>query len=443
MASSFKSTIIPLFSTTVYAYCIFMLFSFVESDQIQSYNFFVAFICAIVSALINYRFSRRERTILSLVVLNAVLITLTIFFCISAPNDIEGVWFYIIASLCFSAPVIHGLMLSRNPIKTKTMLLYCEISVVGTAILFALQLGELFVSTFTIAISIVALILNLFMLSLLRITGPAKKTEGGHKGIERGVWLTSGLVGIVFAAIAVALFILPASRGAILSIISAVRAFFIFVGNAISSFFEWLSSLMPDTGPVEMDIAAEAMTGGEAEMLAEETLPENLLIRIIIIAAAILIGILILILIKNRKKMLRARITGVTVYEEETSEKRHWLRALFAIPSRLKKWLFYQTCQIQRRGTYEEAYLRIAKHAKRQKFIRAESETSRNFLRRITESLAYKPDKNFEGLPGLLDSISTAVDKRLYSNKNVEYSSLSDGEAEILYGFLTAIGKRT
>ena len=440
MTSSFKSMIIPIFSTTVYAYCIFILFSFVESDQIQSYNFFVAFICAMVSALINYRFSRHERTILSIVVLNAVLITLTIFFCISAPNDIEGVWFYIIASLCFSAPVVHGLMLSRSPIKTKTMLLYCEISVAGTTILFALQLGELFVSAFTIVISIVALILNLFMLSLLRITGPAKKTEGGRKGIERGVLLTSGLVGIVFAAVAVALFILPASRGAILAIISAVRTFFIFVGNAIMSFFEWLSSLMPDMGPVEMDIVAEATASGEAELLAEEELPENMLVWIIIIAVAVLIGILLVILLKNRKKMLRARITGITVYEEETTEKPHWLRALFELPSRFRRWLFYQTCKIRRRGTYEEAYLRIAKYAKRQKYIRAESETSGNFLKRIAMSLAHKPEKDFdERLAGLLDSISAAVDKRLYSNKNTEYSSLSAGEAEILYRFLATI----
>ena len=435
MGRALRYMLIPVFSTTVFAYCVFAILSFMGNDETEEYNFFMALACAIVGAVANCRFAASERTIVSIAVLNGIMIALTEFFVFSAPNDVAGFWLHAIGGLCVAAPVIHGLMLSRNPIKISTMLLYCEFSIAGTVLMFGLQVGRMNVSPITNALCVIALILNLFMLSVLRVSGPAKKPSSGQKGFERGALLTMGLVGMVFAAVAIALFLLPASRNAIFIAAGAVRDFFVFIAGAIGRFIEFLVSLMPvpEYGPVEMEEAEMGAEHGDAVDMGE--LMGDIGIKIFVICAVAAAVAFVLVLARYRKKKAPARVTDVMVYEEEAGEGWPWLSFLRSLPARFAAWLRYMRSCLARRDSYEGAYLRIERMAKRRGLRRAAHETPRAFLYRVAAAL---PAVDKGGVDPLLDAISSAIDCRLYSKMNPDYTVVGKNDSASLNKLLAA-----
>jgi len=438
MARAFRYMLIPVFATTVFAYCLFVIISFVGQKTALSYNVFVVLICAIAAAFINYRFALRERSLTSIFVLNAIMLVATEFFGFTAPNDVSGFWPRTIAGACFAAPVIHGLLLSREPMKLNTMLLYCEFSIAGTIVFIGLQVGDLTVAPFANGLSITALILNLFMLSILRISGPAKKAEGGWKSVQRGALLSASLVGVVFAAAAVALFLLPASRNAIFTAADAMRGAFIFVGEGIGRFIEFLLSLIPAGGPQTDIVPGVTMVGVAArpDVKDAQAIDPRLALAILIICAIAAAVALIFLLIRFRSKKVRARVANVRVYEEEIGESRPLLRALLSLLAGFVEWLrFLRYCSL-RRDTYEGAFLRISHSAKRHGLRRKASETPRAFLYRIAKHCGESR------AAALLDAISDAVDRRLYSLQPAGFVHITGSEAESLSLLLKAIGGR-
>ena len=431
---AFRYMLIPVFATTVFAYCLFAVLSFMGRHEVALYNFPIACACAFISAAINCRFARRERSIASVAVLNTVLIVAAGFFVFSAPNDIEGFWLLVIAAVCVMAPIIHGLLLVREPMKANTMLLYCELSIIGTIILLALQIGDMDVPALTNGLSIAALILNIFMLSVLRVSGPAKKPEGGRKSAERGAFLISLIVGTVFAAVIIAVLLLPASRGAVFAAGYATRDFFIVVGSGLDRFFRFLVSLIPPPPlpaeflPAEADAAG--LGGFEGEGIAE--MDPRIGILVFLICAAVALVAAVALLIRFRRKKIGRLKNLVLMYEEEDGGGWPFMRGLLALPGRLKAWLQYRKCLMARHGTYEEAYIRITRHARRRGFRRGISETPRAFLGRLDAMAG-------AGTGPLLDTISAAVDSRLYSGRNPGYVSIDAAEAETLTRFLSAV----
>lgn len=466
MARKFRSMLIPVFSTTVFGYCIFAILSFMGQNAAESYNFFVAFVCAVVSAVINLRFSLRERSLVSVFALNGILIVLTVFLVFAASNNIEGFWPHAIACICVAAPILHGFLLTRNSVSLNTMLLYCEFSIVGTAVLLALQLGDMTVPPVMNGISVAALILNLFMLASLRVSGPAKKTEGGRKTVERGALLAGGLVGIIFAAVLVAVLLLPVTRGAIFTAADATGAFFVMAGEAIERFFFFLFSLFPQGaagGAAGGGTNPGVQGGGDSSVAINWNLSPYILI-----ACAVLAVVIIAVLFRRlRKKKLEAVKPPAFFYEEDESETlslSHALQALRALAARFRAWLYFQKCRASRRGTYEEAFLRISRRAKRRGFRRGAAETPHAYLCRIAALLPSERDtggpseQSLFGLPEqglsrlseprtsgpfaeLLGAISAAVDVRLYSGESGDYVSVTVSEAETLSRFLAAVGK--
>lgn len=441
---TFRYMLIPVFSTTVFAYCLFLILSFMGARTMVTYSFFAALICALVSAVINYRFALRDRGIVSIAVLNGILIIMTEFFVFSAPNDITGFWLYVIAAISFMAPIITGLMFCRNPIKVNGMMLYCECSIVGTIVLIALQIGEMNVSPLAIGVSITAMVLNLFMLSLLRISGPAKKAEAGRKGAVRGAFLLTGLVGTVFAAAVIAVFLLPAGRNAIFTAINTTRNFFVWIAYWIERFFIFLISLLPapkDDGFAFPDMEESAAIQGEGEFLGE--IDPDISKWVFIICAGAAIVALVIGLIRFRRKKVEKRIAAGLVYEEESGYEWQLLRLLLALPGRIKNWLYYQKCLFEHRGTYEEAFIRIIRRARRRGLRRNTSETPQAFLYRVTDVISC-PETGIMGehFASLIRVISAAIDRRLYSADYYPFTMLSASDEESLSVLLKAIRRR-
>ena len=460
---SFLYVAIPVFATSVFSYCLFAIVSFMGQDAAETYSFIVAFACAFASAAANFRFAFRGRSVASVAILNGALIASTEFLAFAAPNDVQGFWLHAIAAVCFAAPVIHGLLLSREPVKANTMLLYCEFSIVGTAVLVLLQTGEMQVPASMVGISIAALVLNLFLLSALRISGPAKKPVAGRKGAERGTLLAVVLAVVVSAAVAVSVFLLPASREAVFAAAYATRDFFAFIGRGIERFFVFLVSLAPAPALPAPEAMEPGMDDGvqyEGEALAG--MDPAIGIWVFLVFAAIALAAIVILVFRFRRRRLLRRATDTMVYEEEAGDGWPLLRALLALPARFRAWLLFRRCLMERRGTYEEAYLRILRAARRRGLRRAASETPRAFLYRAAAPLpGASPPVSGVAEPGspasdaivsepglaariaaLLDRISAAVDRRLYSGGDHEYALLPASETETLCQLLAAIGTR-
>ena len=441
MASPFRYTLIPVFATTVYAYSIFAILCFIAYETVESYNFFVAFVCAVISLVANYRFAMRERTIVSAAVLNGILIALSLFFCFATQSGAVEFWRYLFAGICFAAPVIQSIHLSRSPVTVAGMLRYCEFSIVGTIVMFTLQIGNMEVPSLTNVICIAALVLNVFLLSVLRVKGPAKKADSGRKTFERGTVVSVTFVGIVFAAVFIAVILLPASRNALFGAIYAMRDFFIFAGEAIERFFIFLISLFPARYESGHDVSPGDTGGmGGIENEAPQEMDPNIGVTVFIVCAAIAAVAFIIILIRLRKRRLRGRNASVVLYDADMDDERQFLRTLRGMPARFKAWLFFIRCRFLARGTYESAYLRIVRRSGYKSVRRMASETHKAFLNRAAALFQGKQGTD-EGIDRLINTISEAVDRRLYSGKACAYEQVTQGDAKSLALFLSAIGK--
>lgn len=406
--------LIPVFAVAVYSYCLFLFISFAGADMVMDYSFFAVFACAALACFVNNRLSMRDQSIVKIAIVNALLVVLIEIVGFSTYNEIIGPVYYAIAAFVFMAPIICSLVLYRHTIRTNMMLLFCELSIVGTALFMMMQLGYFDAPVLAVVLSIICLGLNLFLLSALRTDAPTNRKVEIKKKIERSMILTVVIVCACFAAGAIVIFVLPATRGALFGAFAAIGQFFVFLGKAIMSFLTWLMDLFPDSAPLESDVlpGMDSSSAGINEIDGVANLPDSVKLMAILIAAAVILGIIIVIVIKLRKTKLRFRGSNITATHEDI-EKRNSTKNIFAILFRLlMKQIVFTQRLFSKRYTYEGFFVRLSRIVKRKGFVRAASETAGEYIERLTPVLTtayvkrYNVPQSGKGVPEIEEDIS-------------------------------------
>ncbi|MDR3296139.1 MAG: hypothetical protein LBT26_09980 [Clostridiales Family XIII bacterium] len=423
--------LIPIFSSSIFVYCLFLFLSVAGADHVMDFSFFVFLACAFAAAAVNFRLSLREQTLARVVAANAGLAVLTEFLVFAAPNGIEGVWLHFIAAVFFLTPAIHSLQLSREPIRANTMLLFAETSIVGTVLVFLLQLGSFRFPPAANALCVAALVLNLFTLSSMRISGPAQKRAGAKNGLERGFLLASALTFLIAAALAAVLFLVPVCRSALLAALAATRDFLLLALRMTGRFFVFLISLLPRDETQEALLPAAA--GGDAVPPGEEftgALPDYVLaivISVLVLAAAA--GLLVF-LFRFRKLRLARLRPASAVYKEEIESASLRALLLSALRTLLGRLRFLRRL-MRKRGTYEGVFLRIARCAGRRGAKRGKSETPEEYLARL---LARIPEDcaGHACAARVFPLLAARVDSRCYSARPAAFENMDRAEARTL-----------
>jgi hypothetical protein len=280
------------------------------------------------------------------------------------------------------------------------MLLFCELSVFGTVVFLLFQLGYFDAPVRASVLSVVCLVLNLFLLSVLRTDAPAERKPEAKKQIERGVILAVFLVGSVFAAGAIVLFALPGTRGALFGAARGVGRFFVFLGKSMEVFFDWLAEALPAESP------PPAVAG---EMGAMTEFPDSFKIFLIVVIAAVLFCLFLVVLIKMRRARL-LRLAGKTVLaaREETERRPGLAGMLFAFLRRVLFRFAFARRLFAHRDTCEGFFVRLSRSAKRKGYGRTMAETPAAYLHRLTQILAIEADYLF------LADVAAELDDRLY-----------------------------
>ena len=381
--------LIPVFAVSVYSYCLFLFISFASAGAAAHYNFFAVFACSALACFVNYRLSMHDQSLIKISIINALLVVLVEFVGFSTHNEIIGPVYYAIAAFFFMAPIICSLMLYQNTIRTNTMLIFCELSIVGTALFMAILLGYFEAPVRAVVLSIICLAFNLYLLSSLRIDAPTNRKVEIKKKIERGVILSMVIVCACFAASAIVIFVLPTTRGAIFSAATAIGQFFTFLGKTIMGFLAWFMELFPDPAPVESDIlpAMDSTASGINEFEGVADLPDSVKLIAIVIVAAIILVMILVIVIKLRKTKLRFRGSNITATHEEV-EKRDPVKNIFIILfRRLMKRIIFTQRLFTKRYTHEGFFVHLSHIVMRKGFVRAPSETAGAFIERLTPVL--------------------------------------------------------
>jgi hypothetical protein len=407
---AFLYMLIPVFAGTVYAYCIFLFISFAGSDVAMDYNYFAVLACAVLACLVNYRLSLREQTLVTVAVVNAALVVLTEIVGFSTQNEIEGVIVHAIAALVFLAPAVHCLMLYRYPIRANTMLLFCELSITGTAVFMLMELGYFEAPPRAIVLSIVCLALNLFLLSALRTDAPAARKTEVKKQVERGMILAAVVACAAFAAGAIVVFALPQVRGAISGAVQAIGHFFAFLGRSLMAFLAWLAEHLPAPDPAGADVMpAESLPAMEGGGEMEEMLEISDAAKIIMIAifAAVVIGAVLFFIVKSRKTRLRRIRKPVLATREDVERGDGFAKRFLALLHRCFRRAILAHRLFVRRYTYEGFFVRLSRIAKRKGHARAPGETPADYLDRLTPLL--------EAPTGFFPEVAAQLDLLLYA----------------------------
>ncbi|MDR3363405.1 MAG: hypothetical protein LBS91_00415 [Clostridiales Family XIII bacterium] len=418
---AFSRIMIPVFAVSVYMYCIFLFFAFSSKGQAVGYNYFVVLGCAAIAAFVNYRLAKREHSVLAVGIINIIMAIAAEFLGFAAADAIEGVFLLAALGLAFLVPVLSGLWLSRSPAGANTILVFCELSLAGTAMFFGIQLGEFTVPAAANVLCIVALVLNLAFLSALRALGPLQKAETAKRGIERGALLACGMFAIVAAAVICVMFLLPPLRAGLFASARATKGFLAFAGAKITEFFEFLFSLFPADSAGGIGLPPGPEPGGlpaEAEMASE--IPVSLSSVALAIAAACAIVAVAAILCKMRKQKLACAKAPTAFCEEETEERLSLLAALRGLAGRLALYWAFAHRRMQARGTYEEVFIRFARKAGRRGLGRMASETPAEYFARVLAGLPCAAEGNAAGVDirkgrQLFELIAIRIDKRLYA----------------------------
>ena len=386
---AFLYMLIPVFAVSVYSYCLFLFISFAGADTAADYSFFAVFACATLACLINNRLSMHDQSLVKIAIANALLVVLIEVVGFSSPNEIVGPIYYAIAALFFMAPIICSLMFYRQTIRTNTMLVFCELSIVGTALFMTMMLGYFEAPIRAVVLSIICLALNLYLLSALRTEAPTNRKIEIKKKIERGMILTVVIVCACFAAGAIVIFVMPVTRGALFGAAAAIGQFFVFLGEAIIGFFTWFMDLFPDPSPIESDVlpVIESSSSGINELEGVADLPDSAKLMAILIVAVIILVLILIIVIKLRKTKLRFRGSNIMATHEDASKKDSVKNIFIILFRKLVKQIVFTQRLFSKRHTYEGFFVRLSYIVKRKGFVRAPSETAGAYIERLTPIL--------------------------------------------------------
>jgi hypothetical protein len=424
---------IPVFSSSVFIYCLFMFISQAGAEKLMLFSFSALFFCSAASALVNFALARRERSLGGVAAANVCMAAGVEAACFLLPHSIEGAWYYAIAGALFLIPQAQGLMFSREPIKANTMLAFVETSICGTALVYLVQIGEFEFTGLANALCAAALAVNLAALSSLRVYGPAERRAGGGD-LERGATLAAAAIALAAAAAAAAVFLLPGCRAAIFAAVAAARDLAALALAGAGRFLAFLVSLLPYS-EAPADIPPPPAPYMEALAMEEFSgqIPQAAVAAVASIAAAAVIAVAAIALFRLRRLRLAAMRPTVSLRDERVGGGDP--RRLPAALGRLLRALRILGRLALLRDSPEGLFLRMGFRAGRRGLKRRRAETAREYVFRVMSRV---PDEAMPpGLEDIFAHVALCVDRRCFSGRPGGFERMRRNEARAI---LRAVG---
>ena len=386
---------------------LFLIFSVVQTDQpIQPGALPWVIIAALLSTA-NRIFLRRNRTLPSVVVLNAVgfgVLVTALLFGIGRGAGLATVFFTVVFSLVSVAGISHRAL---RPTTLQQLINKLDIFLMCAAFYVLITARGGFPSWYPLFLFCV-LALDMGALAFLR-------AHGGDGFVRCASRLEGGLVFVASYGLVGALMLLSAflfSTGArdvagclAATVVTALRALW----QAVLFLFGVLVSLLPAE---EFDMSGDwAMQGGAMEgppiSEALELDPSRLIVLAVIIAALIFAALIWLVFRLRRKRLGYVsevhRAPSIRASKVRGALRRSFASFRAAVLLRLKAWYY--------RNTPPGVLLYAERWGRRHGLARVRGETQRAYLTR----LANAPDISDEALPGMLLQLAGALDERYFA----------------------------
>lgn len=407
MPKRFVLAALPLYSDMTGLYCFFLLLTNFRDDGMLRFALFPYLVMGFVSVLINLLLASKERTLLSAALANGIMVAVfeVVLFLLSPA--LTGLLPLVLAFIIFAWPPLRGWALVLKSPPASTMLLYCELAILGTGAFLITQVSDFSPGAAPNILCLIAIALNLATLSYLRGLG-AVQTQGqqGSRRARVFILLAAALL-LVGATLVLGLILMPGTAGAIISAAVAVKDGFVWVAVRVWQWVEYLFSLLPGS-----DITAEAGAlnlpqedFGGADDIGPAQIPEWLPYLLIALAAAAVFVVVVIVLVKIGKRRLRLQAAAIDTGEE----KSHTPSLAGLLAAALQKlWgriLFYRLL-LARWNTAPGLMVRLELRGRRCGCPRQGNHTPREFLTALssrTEDPA--AHAGFESLAGQIDRL--------------------------------------
>ena len=409
---------IPVFACMTFVYSIFIILFADNTQEPVRFNFFVFLASSLISATINFALSYKTRTIVTMAITNALLATISVVAVFIAENTLSGVFANAVAVLIIIIPIMLGLALSITTIKAKMMLSFTEVSIVGTAILFLLQLGIIDIPNYLNLACIISLLLNLLMLSSLRMSGDRNDSVAGTKMLGRGALLAIACSVVFLIGFVGVFFLVPSVRNAIVFASIQIKSFVTFILTSVYDGVAFLLSLIPQRDgqgmpPIEQQGAGGEM--GETEGLSELTINIEAVVAIV---AILLVALIIIVVLKLRKTKIGS-IDSVELAEKEEIENTSFFDLIKRFFGFIKRRSIYLKTLIINRKTYEGAYIVLVRTAARKKMKKDVSETHIEFCEKLLCKLP-SDSANIGDAKIFFKKMCETINCRCFSDKTAE-----------------------
>jgi len=372
-------TVIPMFSEATALYCLFILFGGISTGEKVGFSFPVYITCLLLCALINTLLFRRERSLLTVGIFNALAASLTTAFVLLSPNNILGVFMYIYVCFMCLYPAPRIVFYMCYPVTHDRMMTHCDMAVLGTAIILISQTAGLEFEYISLCFTAIAL--NLIALSSLRIMR-SQQSANPLPGMQRGFILVGAGAGLFIAAVFFASMLLPAIKETIVSILQAVLNF---VSAIIISGYRIITYLMKKLpfGSIEPPSSMEEPMAAPPEYELEDIVEFPIMFYALLVL--FMFGLIVSLsrwLYKNRK--LRLQMIDLTSgLKKEKSRTPSLFSIIFAFFRRLYENAAFSLRLLMNFNTVAGAFLRIERCGKRYGQPRHRSEPPREFLMRV------------------------------------------------------------
>ncbi|MCL2616099.1 MAG: DUF4129 domain-containing protein [Defluviitaleaceae bacterium] len=379
LAKRYAFAVTPLFSEAVALYCMLIIFAQAPRGA-EVYLFFPVYAASILaSAFLNVMLFRKERSLNLVIMCNAVAAAFTTAFVLLSPSAIFGIGMHMYVLFMCIYPAGRSAYLVRKPIMQDSMLVCCELSILGTAFLLLLQLARPLPEL--VMLCFIAIALNLTALSLLRVM-QQDKTNVQAPGMQRSFLLVGiGAIIFIFAAF-LGVMLLPALRGVITSALGAVWQAVV----AAARLFGWLLHLLmsrftPDEIDMPLPPPAESMIIQAPTEIEYILIPEALIYTMLALFIAAIAAALVYFIYKSRGFRLRGITLSFAIKARSRSPS--IFSVIIAALARLLGIMAFHMRLLLRFNTLAGVFVRIEHRGKRCGYPRHPSEPPREYLMRV------------------------------------------------------------
>ena len=319
LGKRFYYSMTTLFADVTALYCTYMFVSVAVGDRMMYFDIIALMLLAAVAALVNCILARRELSMLMFLGINAAVAAVTITAMFLLPHDISGIGFYLAAAVLFAYPAARAAYIIRNPVTAVSMLVYSEMSVIGTGFLFITQIGSFQPGMTANILCVAAMLLNIVALSSLRMEH-AMRARSKTSGLKRGLILAVVVAALLAAAILLGL-VLPATKDVVIAVLTVVERAASAVLDMIWRFLLFIASLFPAPEDVPVDIDEQyQFEMPKIREMAEVNTPRWLVIAFVVVLAGGAAALVLLLLNKLRKMRLHTlRLESVVLREKSTA----------------------------------------------------------------------------------------------------------------------------